>query len=116
MVPSACLRIRGAEQHRKSYIFLRKINAIYSEHSWYTVDRTTRKDDADMAFQYPHLEDVQRAAAALGVTIPLEEDLSALAQPLTIGAHTSANRLAIQPMEGCDGKASMARQAAYRRP
>jgi 2,4-dienoyl-CoA reductase-like NADH-dependent reductase (Old Yellow Enzyme family) len=92
-------------QHRKSYIFLRKINAIYSEHSWYTVDRTTRKDDADMAFQYPHLEDVRRAAAALGVTIPLEEDLSALAQPLTIGAHTAANRLAIQPMEGCDGKA-----------
>ena len=58
-----------------------------------------------MAFQYPHLEDVRRAAAALGVTIPLEEDLSALAQPLTIGAHTAANRLAIQPMEGCDGKA-----------
>lgn len=58
-----------------------------------------------MAFHYQQMEDIEQEAAALGVSIPLERELSGLAQPLTIGAHTAPNRLAIQPMEGCDCRA-----------
>ena len=34
--------------------------------------------------------------------IPLTEDLSSLSAPLNLGHHTAPNRIAIQPMEGCD--------------
>lgn len=57
-------------------------------------------------FHYNTIDEIKQEAATLGVSIPLEEDLSCLAPPLQIGAHTVANRLAIQPMEGCDGKAN----------
>lgn len=56
-------------------------------------------------FHYQHITDVERGASALGVTIPFEEDLSCLKRPLSIGEHTADNRLAIQPMEGCDCRA-----------
>ena len=36
-------------------------------------------------------------------TLPFQDDLSILSTPLTIGSLTLANRLVIQPMEGCDG-------------
>ncbi|MCL2404716.1 MAG: flavin oxidoreductase/NADH oxidase [Defluviitaleaceae bacterium] len=34
--------------------------------------------------------------------LPFSSNTGILAQPLTVGAHTFPNRLAIQPMEGCD--------------
>ncbi len=37
------------------------------------------------------------------VTLPYEEDLTPLAKPLTLGAKVAPNRIAYQPMEGCDG-------------
>jgi len=39
----------------------------------------------------------------LGVNLPYGEDVSVLAQPLTVGNKTIPNRLACQAMEGCDG-------------
>lgn len=56
-----------------------------------------------MAFHYNTIADINQAAAQLGVSIPLQEDLSCLSPKLKIGGYTVANRLAIQPMEGCDG-------------
>ncbi len=40
---------------------------------------------------------------SLGLSLPLSEDLSLLGQPLTLDGFALHNRLAIQPMEGCDG-------------
>lgn len=34
--------------------------------------------------------------------IPLTDNLSSLSTPLHLGHHTAPNRIAIQPMEGCD--------------
>lgn len=43
---------------------------------------------------------------ALQTGLPFAEDVSVLAQPLTVGAHTIPNRMACQAMEGCDGTAT----------
>ncbi|RZT02497.1 oxidoreductase [Cuneatibacter caecimuris] len=53
-------------------------------------------------FHYDSLKSIQDKAAELGVTIPLSEDMKILAEPMTFGSHSAPNRLAIQPMEGCD--------------
>ena len=57
-------------------------------------------------FHYHTPEEVQAKAAELGVTIPFSQDFSVLNTPLTFGSHTLHNRIAIQPMEGCDGTAA----------
>ena len=54
-------------------------------------------------FHYQSLSAVRQRAEELGAFVPLREDISPLYQPLTIGAHTAANRIAFQPMEGTDG-------------
>lgn len=41
--------------------------------------------------------------AELPHDMPYREDISVLAQPLTIGTHRVPNRICYQPMEGCDG-------------
>ena len=43
-------------------------------------------------------------ARKLGLELRLSEDLSPLLLPITIGGRTVGNRLAIQPMEGCDAE------------
>ena len=45
-------------------------------------------------------------AARLGLDLPLSQNLGVLRQPLDLSGHTLANRLTIQPMEGCDGTAA----------
>lgn len=47
--------------------------------------------------------ELEQANAQLGGTLPYTDDLSVLAQPLTVGTRTIANRIAYQAMEGCDG-------------
>jgi 2,4-dienoyl-CoA reductase-like NADH-dependent reductase (Old Yellow Enzyme family) len=48
---------------------------------------------------YPELQsELQR----LGLVLPMSEDLSVLASPLTFGNRTVPNRFAVQPMEGFD--------------
>ena len=57
------------------------------------------------AFSYKTLNDLREAAEKAGVQLPLSEDVSILSAPLTFGEKTIRNRIAIQPMEGCDGTA-----------
>ena len=56
-------------------------------------------------FHYPDLAALRAELDRLGVTLPLSEDLSVLKTPAQVGRFTLANRLAVQPMEGCDGTA-----------
>ena len=56
------------------------------------------------SFHYNTLEELKQAAASVGEDLPLSENISLLNQPLQIWQHTLPNRLAIQPMEGCDGE------------
>ncbi|MGE5598323.1 MAG: NAD(P)-binding protein, partial [Bacteroidota bacterium] len=53
-------------------------------------------------FQYRSIDDLRGALSALGLTLPLEEDLSILAEPVRIGRLTAPNRFAVHPMEGFD--------------
>ncbi len=55
---------------------------------------------------YTTAQEFQEQNEALAAGLPFSEDLSVLAQPLTVGAHTIPNRLACQAMEGCDGTAT----------
>ncbi len=55
---------------------------------------------------YTTLEEFHVQNNALGTGLPFSQDLSVLAQPLTVGSHTIPNRLACQAMEGCDGTAT----------
>ena len=50
------------------------------------------------------LEEVKIATASVGVSLPLSENLEILRQPLTVDGHEIPNRIAIQPMEGCDSE------------
>jgi 2,4-dienoyl-CoA reductase-like NADH-dependent reductase (Old Yellow Enzyme family) len=54
-------------------------------------------------FKYKTRESLIEDARARGLDIRLSSDLSALLQPLEVAGRTVGNRLAIQPMEGCDG-------------
>lgn len=54
-------------------------------------------------FHYKTLEDIQEKLKELGVGLPLSKNYGVLSQPLQVQGKTIANRLAIQPMEGCDG-------------
>ena len=54
-------------------------------------------------FKYKSRQALREDARSLGLEIVLDPDLSPLRQPSVIGGTTVGNRLAIQPMEGCDG-------------
>ena len=55
------------------------------------------------SFRYTSLDEVKDKAAALGVGLPLSGEPAVLGRSLDIAGHRLANRLVIQPMEGCDG-------------
>ena len=54
-------------------------------------------------FKFKTPEALVAEAIRLGASIKLSDQLGALFRPITIGSKTCGNRLAIQPMEGCDG-------------
>jgi 2,4-dienoyl-CoA reductase-like NADH-dependent reductase (Old Yellow Enzyme family) len=54
-------------------------------------------------FHYKTRDDLRRDAAALGLDVRLGDDLAPLLAPMWVAGRTVGNRLAIQPMEGCDG-------------
>ncbi len=54
-------------------------------------------------FKYKTPERLAEDAKARGLDIRLSADLSPLTAPWHLGGRTVGNRLAIQPMEGCDG-------------
>lgn len=56
-------------------------------------------------FHYASLEAVREKAEELQIELPLSTHTESLKQPLDINGHKVHNRLAIQPMEGCDGTA-----------
>ena len=58
----------------------------------------------DMRFNYSSMEELKNKISQLGLeNLPLSEDVSILKDEVKLGAITIPNRLAIQPMEGCDG-------------
>ena len=54
-------------------------------------------------FNYQSLQALQDDMHNMGVTLPCSVDTDVLKQPLKLGDKIVPNRLAIQPMEGCDG-------------
>jgi len=53
-------------------------------------------------FHLETLDQLRHEARRLNLTIPLSDDVSALAEPLLIGGVRIPNRFCVQPMEGCD--------------
>ncbi len=54
-------------------------------------------------YKYQTPDDVVADARRLGLDVHVTDDFSSLFQPVRIGNRRAGNRLAIQPMEGCDG-------------
>lgn len=54
-------------------------------------------------FRYRSLDELREDAGRRAPTIAFRDDAAALGQALRVGERTLSNRLAIHPMEGCDG-------------
>jgi NADPH2 dehydrogenase len=54
-------------------------------------------------FTYRSLDDLRAAISERGVDLACEDEIDLLAQPITIGGRVVGNRMAVHPMEGCDG-------------
>ena len=54
-------------------------------------------------FKFKTPEALAAEAVRLGASIKLSDQFEVLFRPITLGSSTCGNRLAIQPMEGCDG-------------
>ena len=54
-------------------------------------------------FRYRSLDDLNEDVAAQGANLRLAPSLSRIAEPISIGGRTAGNRMAVHPMEGCDG-------------
>lgn len=63
------------------------------------------QDRPHRRFDYRSLADLAGDLKTCGLDLPLSTDLSVLSVPVAIGRGTAPNRLAVQPMEGCDGTA-----------
>ncbi len=57
-------------------------------------------------FSYRHLDELRADIDALGLALPVTEDLDVLGEPVPFGSRRAPNRLAVHPMEGCDGFAN----------
>ena len=54
-------------------------------------------------FSFKTADALRRKAAELGVALPFDEDLGVLLEAAVVGGRRVPNRIAAQPMEGCDG-------------
>ena len=54
-------------------------------------------------FHYRNLSELTAGIKALGLELPASDDLSILGKSARLGRLTLPNRLAVHPMEGCDG-------------
>lgn len=61
------------------------------------------RSDVHAPFRLADLGELRAAIDQLGLRIPLEEDISCLARPVSVGGRTIPNAMCVQPMEGCDG-------------
>ena len=50
------------------------------------------------------LEELRQAAARAGAQLPLAEGCDSLGRSLRVAGRVLSNRIAIQPMEGCDSE------------
>ena len=57
----------------------------------------------EQRFSYRCLDDLKHEIAQAHLDLPLSEDVGILATPVQYGRLTVPNRIALQPMEGCDG-------------
>ena len=55
-------------------------------------------------FHFSSLNELKDKMKELGISIPVSEDLSPLAEHVKIGEKDAPNSLAVLPMEGCDGE------------
>ncbi len=55
-------------------------------------------------FKYKSSESLLADIRSLGLDLALSEDITPLLRPIEVGGRRVGNRLAIQPMEGCDGE------------
>jgi 2,4-dienoyl-CoA reductase-like NADH-dependent reductase (Old Yellow Enzyme family) len=55
-------------------------------------------------FRLSSVDELLDAAEQLGLDIGAEEDMSYLTRPVQLAGRTIPNAMAVQPMEGCDGK------------
>jgi len=65
----------------------------------------TQQPQSAWRFSFDSLDELTALARELGVHLDVSQDVSILAEPVTIGTLTASNSLAIHPMEGCDGDA-----------
>jgi len=56
-------------------------------------------------FRARTLDELRDQAAEQGAAIALDDELTPLFEPIRIGGRTAASRMAVHPMEGCDGNA-----------
>ena len=54
-------------------------------------------------FHYKTVKELREKLETLGLSLPLSDDLSVLAEPVKFEGKELKNRIGIQPMEGCDG-------------
>ena len=54
-------------------------------------------------FKYRHLDELKEDIVRAGIELPVSEQLDILKTPLSLYGKQIPNRLAIHPMEGCDG-------------
>ncbi len=54
-------------------------------------------------FTYRSLDDLRAAISEQGVDLACDEEIRLLTQPVAIGGRVAGNRMAVHPMEGCDG-------------
>jgi 2,4-dienoyl-CoA reductase-like NADH-dependent reductase (Old Yellow Enzyme family) len=54
-------------------------------------------------FTYRSLDDLRAAICEQGVDLACDEEIRLLTQPIAIGRRVAGNRMAVHPMEGCDG-------------
>lgn len=55
-----------------------------------------------LKFDYKSLDDLKADLQRFDLDLPIEEDVSILGEPINVGKRDLPNRIAIQPMEGCD--------------
>ncbi len=60
---------------------------------------------AHRSFPYRSLDELKSDIDRLGLTLPLVDDVGVLSEPVAFGPRQVPNRLAVHPMEGCDGLA-----------
>jgi 2,4-dienoyl-CoA reductase (NADPH2) len=55
-------------------------------------------------FRFKTLDELRAKVEELGLDLTFDDDLSPVRQPIRVGDYEIPNRLAVQPMEGCDGE------------